>query len=114
MSTKNRTVEVIANGTRSGVVAAVPVMAEGGFLTAQTAATGSNWTAFGDKDCRQLTIANNTGTTVEVRQDAAGAAFPVFDRTYITLFGIDNASQIGVRRVDVSNSQVTVAARWEA
>lgn len=110
----NRDIVLTNGGNRVPVVAAVPVMGSGGFLTAQTAAAGANWTPFADAPCTQLTIANNTGTTVEVRQDGAGAAFPVFDRTYVTLFGIDNASQIGVRRVDQSNTQVSVAARWEA
>lgn len=112
--TTNRTIDVRANGGRADVVAAVPVMAAGGFLTAQTAATGSNWTTFADVECRQLTIANNSGTAIELRQDGAGATFPVPDKTLFTLYGLQNANQIGVRRVDTSNSQVTVAARWEA
>ncbi len=91
-----------------------PCMAAGGHLNATTAASGSGFTAFADHACRQVTIANNTGTAIEVQQDASGVAFPVFNGTYFTFYGLTNASQLGVRRVDQSGTQVTVNARWES
>lgn len=91
----------------------VPRMTSGGNLTLTTAATGTNWTAFASQDCKQLTLVNNTGTALEFRQDGAGAAVPVFNATYFTIFGISNTSDISVRRVDNSGTQVTLNARWE-
>jgi hypothetical protein len=88
-------------------------MAGGGNGTTQTAATGANYTALGAQRCSQLTIMNNTGTAIGVRQDGAGAEVPVFDKSYFTFYGLGDASQLSIRRVDQSNTQVTVAYRWE-
>ena len=90
------------------------VMTSGGNLTATTQATGTNWTTLSAQACSQLTIGNNSGATIEFRQGGSGAGFPVFDKSSFTIFGIANANEISVRRVDTSNTQVTVAARWEA
>lgn len=98
----------------AGNLATVPRMTSGGNTSAQTAATGTNYTLFASQACKQLTIVNNTGTALEFRQDAAGVAVPVFDQSSFTIFGITNANQIGIRRVDTSNTQVTAQARWEA
>ena len=63
--------------------------------------------------CSQLSIINNTGTAIGVRQDGAGAEVPVFDQSYFTFYGLNDAGQLSLRRVDQSNTQVTVAYRWE-
>lgn len=103
----------MGDGTFAEVIPA-PRFATGGNMTVQTAASGANWAIFATQDCVQFTIVNNTGTTIEFRQDGAGVAIPVFDKSPYTIFGISSTDQIEVRRVDQSNSQVTVAARWEA
>ena len=92
----------------------VPKMVSGGNTSVQTNATGSPYTAFPDLPCKQLTIVNDTGTSIEFRQDGAGVAIPVATGSSFSIFGIANANVIEVRRVDVSNTQVTVKARWEA
>jgi hypothetical protein len=79
----------------------------------QTAATGTNWTAFASQACRQLTVSNQTGTTIEFRQGGSGVGFQIPDGAFFTFFGLTNANQIDARRVDTSNTQVTVTARWE-
>jgi hypothetical protein len=91
----------------------VPEMTDGGHTSVQTNATGANFSAFASQNCKQLTISNNSGTAIEVQQDGAGVALPIPDQTYFTFYGLANASQLGVRRVDQSNTQVTIAARWE-
>ena len=98
----------------TGEPQAAGLMSAGGNLAAQTAATGTNWTAFAGQECRRLTLANNAGTTVEFRQGGAGAAVPVFAGSYFVIEGVTNANQIAVKRTDSSNTQVTVAARWES
>lgn len=91
-----------------------PTMTLGGNTLVSTPTVGTNYQAFASQECSQLTIANDSGTTLEVRQDGAGVALPVFDGTYYTFFGVTNSNQLGVRRKDTSNTQVVVKARWEA
>lgn len=92
----------------------IPSMTAGGNLSVQTAATGTNWTAFASQALKQLTVSNQTGTNLEFRQGGAGVGFIVPNISIFTFFGITNANQIEVRRVDTSNTQVTVTARWES
>ena len=95
-----------------GVV--LPAMTSGGHVAVGTAAGGTTFVPFAAQPCRQLTIANNTGVTVELQQGGGGAALPVFAGSYFTLLGLTDASTVGVRRVDQSTTQVSVTARWEA
>ena len=92
----------------------IPSMTSGGNTSVQTAATGANWTAFASQACKQLTLSNQSGTTIEVRQGAAGVGLQIPSGAFYTFFGITNANQLEVRRVDTSNTQVTITARWEA
>ncbi len=106
-----------ATGVAYGVsnpLEVAPLLLNGGNLSVQTAATGTNYTAFASQVCCQLTLVNNTGTTIEFRQGGAGVAVPVFDQSFYTIFGITNANQISIRRTDTGNTQVTAQARWEA
>ena len=91
-----------------------PIMSSGGNISAQTASTGTNWTAFGSQTCKQLNLSNQSGTTIEVRQAGAGVGLQIPTGTFYTFFGISNTNQLSIRRVDNSNTQVTVTARWEA
>ena len=85
----------------------------GGNMNVSTSATGTAYTAFSSQVCSQLTISNDTGTKLDVRQGGAGDPFRVLDSTYYTFFGITDASQISVKRTDNSVTPVTVYARWE-
>jgi hypothetical protein len=89
-------------------------MFNGGNISVQTAATGTNYTAFASQVCKQLTLSNQSGVTIEVRQGAAGVALQIPTGAFYTFFGITNANQLDVRRVDTQNTQVTITARWEA
>lgn len=92
----------------------VPSMTTGGHLSAQTAATGTNWTAYGSQACKQLTLSNQTGSMIEVRQGGAGVGFQIPTGAFYTFFGLTNANQLEIRRVDTLNTQLTVTARWES
>jgi hypothetical protein len=92
----------------------IPSMASGGNISVQTATLGTNYTAFSSQVCKQLTISNQSGTVVEVRQGAAGVALQIPTGAFYTFFGITNTNQLDVRRTDVSNTQITLTARWEA
>ncbi|WP_374495337.1 hypothetical protein [Zoogloea sp.] len=95
-------------------VATVPQLVSGGHVSAQTAVSGTGYTAFGAQACKQLTILNGTGVDIGVTVGGAGVEVPVLAGTYYTFFGLTNANQLSVRRVDASTTQVTVPARWEA
>lgn len=85
----------------------------GGNGSVQTAATGTNYTALSSQAVARVHVVNTSGTDIEVRQDGAGVALPVANGTGFTFNGISNASQLSIRRVDTSNTQVTVYYRWE-
>lgn len=91
----------------------LPIMENGGNGTVQTAASGANWTDLAAQACHQVTFVNNTGTTLEFRQNG-GSAVPIFVGVPFVVYGIKDASQLSVRRVDQSNTQVTLAYRWES
>jgi hypothetical protein len=87
-------------------------MSNSGNISAQTAGVGTNWTAFEEVRASKLTVSNQTGTSLEFRQDGAGVGFVVPSGQFFTFENIGETSQIEVRRVDTSNTQVTVTARW--
>ena len=94
--------------------AVTPEMTSGGHLAVTTSTTGSTFVAFASQQCRQLTISNQSGTTIEVRQGGAGVAFQIPTAAFYTFFGLINANELDLRRTDVGNTQVTITARWEA
>ncbi|MGH2340633.1 hypothetical protein ACRC7T_04025 [Segnochrobactraceae bacterium EtOH-i3] len=98
----------------AGLLGVVPQMAAGGHLAVTTAAGGTTFVAFASQACKQLTVINNTGTVLEVQRGGSGIAVPVFPATYFTFFGLTNANQLGVRRVDQAATSVTAQAVWEA
>jgi hypothetical protein len=79
-------------------------------VTAQTDATGTNWVDFGSAACVALDIVNSTGTALEYRRGGAGSSIQIASGASRTVEGIANANEISVRRVDTSNTQVTVTA----
>lgn len=91
-----------------------PVLTAGGHISATTAVSGTGYTAFGAQACKQVTICNGSGVDIGVTVGGAGVEVPVFAGTYMTFFGITNASQLHVRRVDTGVVQVPVTARWES
>lgn len=76
--------------------------------SAQTAATGSNWTALSSQACFECTILNTTGTTIEIRRGGSGTGLPIPSGNAYTFRAITNANQLSIRRVDTSNTQVAV------
>jgi len=95
---RNRTIETVQSA---------------GVLEVQTSATGANFALFASQACRQLTLLNDTGTDLEVQRGGTGQALRVQDGMGYTFRGLTNANQLGVRRVDQSNTQVSARAEWE-
>jgi len=90
------------------------LFATGGITSAQTQAVGTGWTTFASQACVTMDIVNYTGVDIEYRRGGAGSTMRVLNNSARTIDGITNANQIGVRRVDQSNTQVTVAGEWLA
>jgi hypothetical protein len=91
----------------------IPHMTAAGHLSVTTAAVGTNWTAFASQVCKQLTVSNQSGVNIEFRQGGAGVGFIVPTGAFYTFFGLTNANQLEARRVDISNTQVSITSRWE-
>ncbi|MCX5581485.1 hypothetical protein [Kaistia terrae] len=90
-----------------------PILGEGGHIAVQTDASGTGFAAFSAQQARQLTIVNDTGVGLEVRQGVETVYLPVPAGAIYTFYGIDRASRLSVRRTDLGTSQLTVKARWE-
>jgi hypothetical protein len=77
-------------------------------ITATTSATGSTWVTLPSQACNALDLVNNTGTAIEYRRGGAGNSIPLPDRSSRLIVAITNTNQIQIRRVDQSNSTVTI------
>ena len=75
--------------------------------TVQTSASGATWVTLGAAACDLVTLINNTGTDLEVRRGGAGVGIPVLDGNAWPFRGLTDASNLSVRRLDQSNTQVT-------
>ena len=80
-------------------------------ITAQTSATGTVWVNLPAQECNAVNLNNATGTTIEVRYNGAGSGLPVANLTSYSFMAISNSNKLSVRRLDVSNSQVTVVGQ---
>jgi hypothetical protein len=94
----------------AAVPVSVPLAVSATILTLTTAATGTNWTAFGSSACDALDLTNSTSVAIEYRRGGAGNGMQVLSGASRLIVGISNANQIEVRRVDTSNTQVTIQA----
>lgn len=99
---------------RANPLDVIPLLESAGHLSLQTNADGTTYTAFSSQACKQLTVSNQSGTTLEFQQGGSGVAFQVPTGSFYTFFGLSNASSLGARRVDTSTTQVTIQGRWEA
>lgn len=114
MGVINRLLEVMVNGVKLRADLAVPALAAGGNFEVNTRTdAGTNYAQFPDIQCLQVTVAAPNDYDIEVLQDAAGAAFPVRAGGSQTFFGIANANQLSVRRIDTVAQAVKVSGRWE-
>lgn len=100
----------MSGGGAGSALQVSPVFSGGANLSISTAAS---YTPFPTQTCKQLTLANNTGVTVQVQQGGSGAAQPVFPGTYYVFYGLTDASSLAVERADGTATAVTVNARCE-
>lgn len=107
-------VTAATNALLGGTLNVAPQLASGGNLSVTTNTTGTTYNPIAGQACKQVTIINDTGTKLQVRQGATGDTVTIFDQAAFTFFGITNANQLQVRRKDTSNTAVTADIRWEA
>lgn len=82
-------------------------------ISVATSGSGSTYVAFESVACKQLTILNHSGTSLEVLRDGAGVALDLPDIAYWSFRGLTNANQISLRRADHSGTTVTIKAEVE-
>jgi hypothetical protein len=106
-----------ADGTNDGDVASsnpLPISVPGAssvtILSLTTAATGTNYTAFSSQTCQALDIVNTSSVAIEYRRGATGNSMTILSGSSRLVVGISNANQIDIRRVDQSNTQITLPA----
>lgn len=86
----------------------MPTYASVTAVSVATNATGATWTVFGSNACVAFDLVNDTGAAIEYRRNGAGVSITVPAGSARLITGITNTNQIGVRRVDVANTVVTV------
>jgi len=106
-----------ADGANDGDVSAanplpasVPGASSAVITSVTTAATGSNYTAFASQACNCLDIVNTSSVAIEYRRGGAGSTMTILSGSSRLVVGITDANQIDVRRVDQSNTQITIPA----
>ncbi|AEJ81568.1 gp049 [Erwinia phage vB_EamP-S6] len=77
-------------------------------VSVATSTTGATWTVFGSQACAAFDLVNDSGTAIEYRRGGAGVAITIPAGASRLITGITNTNQIGVRRVDQSNTAATV------
>lgn len=79
-------------------------------ISVQTSATGANFATFASQACTMMEIINNSGADIEYQRNGTGNTIWIPNNGTRMISGISNASQIGIRRIDQTSTQVTVAA----
>lgn len=99
-----------AGASSMSTVEAVPTVVT--IVSLQTNATGATFTAFGSQACEQLDLVNTAPAAVdlEVRRGGSGNTIIVPGGSSRMFVGLSNASDLQVRRLDQSNTQVTFTA----
>ena len=107
-----------AQGDASGnlkVTIATPSVVSAALTDVQTSGTGASWVAFPAAACTALDIYNDSGTDIEFCYSAdTTKKVKIANGGGHRVVGITNANQVSVRRVDVSNVQVTIVATKES
>lgn len=91
-----------------------PMFTNSGNLPDITVAGGTAWTTLPSQELAQLTIYNDTGFVLEMRQDGVGGTALVFTDRETPFFGITNSNQVSLRRRDGLADPLVVHARWES
>ena len=96
-----------AGSASLSVVEALPTTTN---FSVQTAATGASFVALASASCNVVRIVNAWpgAVDIEVRRGGTGVTIPVPGGAERAFDGVTNASDLQVRRIDQSNTQVTI------
>jgi hypothetical protein len=98
-----------------GLIGVTPQMSSAAHISVTTNSTGANYQQFGSQACKQVLISNQTGVSLEFNLDGStGPAVRIPTGAIVPFYGLSNANQLYVRRVDQSNTTVSFAVRCEA
>lgn len=107
-----------ANGSQLAVLNSIASNTSGisaaSIISVQTANPGTGWVTFQSTVGDTIDIQNFTGTDIEYRRGGAGSAIRIPDGFGREIDIVANANEIQVRRVDQTNTQVTVVAEVTA
>lgn len=97
---------------RVAVVSGAGSAATATIATVATNATGANWQAFASAACTSMDIVNSASAAVDIeyRRGGSGSSIVIPAGTARAIIAIENADEIEVRRVDQSNTTVTISA----
>lgn len=101
-----------ATGTSAPSITADPYAWTTANDSVTTSATGTNRVALASHVAKEVTFNNNSGTDVEFRRGATGAAFVLTDGQAKTFRLSANTSELDIRRVDTSNTQITLVYEY--
>lgn len=79
-------------------------------ISITTSATGANFVVPSSLACDALDVVNLSAVDIEYRRGGAGATMVIPAGSSRLIIGITDASQVGFRRVDQQNLQISIAA----
>jgi hypothetical protein len=87
---------------------AIPSVTSYDLAEAQTAATGTNWTALASGTTKNVTVRNRTATSIDIRKVGGSTFFSLADGDDVTFPVLANSNEWEIKRTDNSNTQVVV------
>lgn len=117
MSTNNNATYTVPATLGGGVTTSISVDTNGpssvvGFASVETASTGTNFTQLASNVCGNVTIYNNAGTDLEFNRANTGAAFVLANGFGKQFPVLTNSNELWIKRVDSSNTRVTVTFEY--
>jgi hypothetical protein len=83
-----------------------------GGLSVQSAATGTDYTALPSNLATTCDVLNTTGTDLYIKNTSVATPFILPSGSAVQIFVTANTSEIQFRRLDGSNTQVTLHAQY--
>lgn len=91
---------------QQALLTALPHPTRAGIEKLQTQASGATFKTFTGLACTTLSLSNSSVADLEYQISAAGGVQIIATGASYLITGITNANQVGVRRLDQSNTQV--------
>lgn len=106
----NTQVTLSAEAVVPATSSSLPVASSVSIVAITTSATGATYVAFGSNTCSALEIINTSAADIEYQRGGSGTSVKIVAGSSRFIVGITNSSQIAIRRVDNSNTTITLSA----